>query len=150
MRMKKEVMKMSDMGVYEAKFKVNNRSLEEFDNSLNFIKKKEIVISSESSKRIEKLLIVIEPLVESIQGKLSTTTAISEHSILDIIRERHPTDWQIYKEELISLRTRLKGDKIHISDKDVELLNDVADALDSECADLFKRMSEVSSGHYRK
>lgn len=142
-RKKKEVKEMSDLGVYAAKFKTNHHSLEEFDNSLSFFRgKEEITTSPKITSFIDKLLTVLEPITENIQGRLSASMAISEHSIIDIIRERHSTEWQTYKEELIMLKLKLMQKKFTLTKKDFDILNDIADALDSECASLFRRMSE--------
>lgn len=134
---------MSDLGVYAAKFKVNNHSLEEFDSSLSFFRgKEEVVKTQKTTPAIKKLLTVIEPITENIQGRLSDSMAISEHSVIDIIKERHLREWQRYKEDLVALKTKLSTEKFALSKRDFDILNDIADALDSECASLFRRMSE--------
>lgn len=91
---------------------------------------------------IDQLLDVIEPLLESIEGNLSESTAISERRIVDIMKDRHSKEWQTYRKKIKQLHSKLNSSEFKLSESDFRLLNDIADALDAECANLFRRMSE--------
>jgi len=134
---------MGDLGNYASKFNINSKSLKEFDDALRFVKeKKEITRTPETAEIINKLLNVISPILESIKGSLSESIAINEHSVASIIKNRHNRDWPTYREQIQKLYSKLTSSKITLSHGDFQLLNDIADALDAECANLFRRMSE--------
>lgn len=134
---------MGDLDIYASKFNVNSKSLKEFDEALRFVKgKKEITKTLEVANNIRKLLNVINPILESMKGNLSESTAISERSVVEIIKNRHNKDWPIYRKRIRELHSKLNSDKFTLSESDFQLLNDIADALDAECASLFRRISE--------
>ena len=133
---------MGDLGIFASKFSINSKSLKEFDDALHFIKgKNEITKTPEVAETIKKLLNVINPISESIKGTLSESTAINERNIVDIIKNRHERVWPTYKEDIQKLSSKLNSDKFQLSRNDFRLLNEIADALDAECANLFRRMS---------
>lgn len=134
---------MGTLGIFASRFNVNTKSLEAFDEALRFFKKKEeIKKTPEVKAKIDKLLDVIEPIVENIEGNLSESIVISERNVVDIIKERHHNEWPTYKEKIKQLHSKLTSDKFKLSEIDFQLLNDIADALDAECGNLFRRMSE--------
>ena len=134
---------MGDLGNYASKYNINSKSLKEFDDALRFVKeKKEITKTPETADIIGKLLNVIDPIVESIKGDLSESTVINERSVAEIIRNRHNREWPTYRERIQKLRSKLASNRFTLSQSDFQLLNDIADALDAECANLFRRMSE--------
>jgi len=134
---------MGDLGNYASKFNINSKSLKEFDDALRFVKeKKEITRTPETAEIINKLLNVISPILESIKGSLSESIAINERSVASIIKNRHNRDWPTYREQIQKLYSKLTSSRITLSHGDFQLLNDIADALDAECANLFRRMSE--------
>lgn len=134
---------LSNLGVLASKFNINNKSLKEFDESLHNIRGKEALLRSKTDKEsINKLLNVISPISDLISGKLSESTNVSESRLIDIIKERHGHDWPMYRDRILKLNLKLKSDKIELTKNDLNLMNDIADALDSECTNLFHRMSE--------
>ena len=134
---------VSNLGVLASKFNINNKSLKEFDESLRILRgEKEIRKTGENVNVINKLLNVISPISDLISGVLSESTNVSERRVIDIIKERHSHDWPTYREKILELNSKLKSDKIALSKNDFNLMNDIADALDSECTNLFHRMSE--------
>lgn len=135
---------MSDLGIFASKFSVNSRSLKEFDEALRFMRgKKEITRTGQAAEIIDKLLNVINPISEAIEENLSESTAINERSVVDILKSRHEREWPTYKEKILKLGFKLNSAKFELSEDDLQLLNDIADALDAECANLFRRMSEI-------
>lgn len=134
---------MGELGIYASKLSINIKSLKEFDEALRFIKgKNEMVRAGESAKAIDKLLTVINPISEAIKGNLSESTSITEHSIIHILKNRHEREWPVYKQRILELSSRMNSNKFRLGQNDFQLLNDIADGLDAECANLFHRMSE--------
>lgn len=134
---------MGTLGIFASRFNVNTKSLEAYDEALRFLKKKdEIKKTPEVKANIDKLLDVIEPILENIEGSLSESTAINERSVVDIIKERHDREWPTYRKKLKQLYSKLTSSEFKLSEGDFRLLNDIADALDIECGNLFRRMSE--------
>jgi hypothetical protein len=133
---------MGDLGILVSKFSVNSKSLKEFDEALRYLRgKKEIERTPDTAEIIDKLLNVVNPIAEVIKGNFSESTAISERKIVNILRNQHGKEWPSYRKRIIELSCKLASDKFQLSDDDYQLLNDIADALDAECADLFRRMS---------
>jgi hypothetical protein len=89
----------------------------------------------------ENLLYVLRPVSETIEGMLSKSTVLDEQKIVDILKRRRITDWQRYKEQIVNLTSRISSENVSLGQGDFELLNDVADAIDIECASLFRRIS---------
>ncbi|MEM2112052.1 MAG: hypothetical protein QXX08_09285 [Candidatus Bathyarchaeia archaeon] len=134
---------MGDLGVYASKFNLNSKSLKEFDEALRFLmENKKVTRTSEVTAIINKLLNVINPILESIKGNLSASITVNERSVVDIIRNRHNREWPTYRERIQELQLKLNSNEFTLSQTDFQLLNDIADALDAECANLFRRMSE--------
>ena len=134
---------MGTLGVFASRFDVNTKSLEAFDEALRFLKKKEEIKKTPEVKAIiDKLLGVIEPILENIEGNLSESTAISDRSVVDIIKERHDREWPTYRKKIKKLYSKLNSSEFKLSENEFRLLNDIADALDAECGNLFRRMSE--------
>lgn len=67
--------------------------------------------------------------------------SIDEHSIVEILQQRHSKDWQEFKTQIIRLTKKLELSEPRLTNENFDLLEDIADALDAECAELFKRMS---------
>lgn len=134
---------MGELGIYASKLSINIKSLKEFDEALRFIKgKNEVTRTGEAAKVIDKLLNVINPISEAIKGNLSESTSITEHSIINILKNRHEREWPVYKQRILELSSKMNSTKFQLGENDFQLLNDIADGLDAECANLFHRMSE--------
>lgn len=135
---------MGDMSVFASKFTRSSISLKEYDEVLRYLKKnKTIAKTEEIEERISNILKVIDPISEVIEGKLSRNTVIDERSIVRTIKQKHEKEWYSYKKKIIDLNSKLRKIRFTLTDKDFDLLNDIADALDIECGYLFKRLSEV-------
>ena len=135
---------MTELGIFSSEFSVNSKSLRDFDEALRFIReKKEVTRTGKAAKMIDKLLIVIHPITDVINGTLTESRAISERSVIEIIRSRHEQEWPTYRENILKLSAKLNSEKFKLSEDDFRLLNDIADALDAECANLFRRMSDI-------
>jgi hypothetical protein len=116
-------------------------SLKDYDDALRYLKKKDISKNPETDAKIEKILRVVNPVSDAIQGKLSISIEIDENSVLDIIRQKHEKDWFLYKDKIVKLNHKLLNGDFELSRQDIDVLNDIGDALDVECGTLFKRLS---------
>lgn len=134
---------MVDLSVLAARLRVNTKSLEEFDEALRFLRGiDEITRLPKEEEMLEKLMRVIKPVSLHLSGRLSASVVISEYRIVDIIRERHNREWVTYQKGIDQLVAKLESERFKLSVLDIELLHDIADALDAECANLFRRISE--------
>jgi hypothetical protein len=133
---------MSDFGLLATRFNENTILLRKFDNALRYFKAKgRPVEQSRAVEQKENLLYVLRPVSETIKGLLSKSTILDEQKIVDILKRRRINDWQRYKEQIIQLTHKLSSSSVDLNREDFELLNDVADAIDIECASLFRRIS---------
>jgi hypothetical protein len=136
---------MSKLGLISSKFDINSRSLKEFDESLLALKEKKYQPeSSELTDAINKILKIVKPISESVRNNLTTSSEISENSIILILKERHGRNWSEYQESILSLGEKFttSAPSLQLTEKDFQLLEDIADALDAECEFLFQRMNE--------
>ena len=134
---------MGDLGIFASKFNINSKSLKEFDSALHYLRNSTLITKTPKEKEmIDKLLSVVDPISEVIKGKLSDSTVINERSILEILKVRHDKEWPTYKERILKLNSKLSSDQFQFSNDDLLLLNDIANAIDAECVNLFRRMSE--------
>ena len=135
---------MGEMSVYASKFNKRSVSLREFDEVLRFLRQhKDVIRTTETEHRIQNLLKVTEPISDVIKGNLSNNTIIDEKRLVLNIKQRHEKEWFSYKEEILTLNSKLKECKFTLTASDFDILNDIADALDVNCGYLFKRLSEL-------
>ena len=135
---------MSKLGVIALRFDNNSRSLKDFDEALRYFREKtDIIKDADTEKHINRMLTVLTPISDAIKNKLSRTEEISDQNIIKILKARHEKDWATYKSRLLKLEEKVNSDTFQLSKKDYDILNDVADAIDVECNDLFNRMGET-------
>lgn len=133
---------MSDFGLLASRFNDNTNLLRNFDVALRYFKKLDIYEdSTQTSEHVEKLLYVLKPVSETLNGFLSKTMSFDEQKITAILKQRRIRDWLEFKEHLIRLTDSLSSGETRMNQDDFEVLNDVADAIDMECANLFRRIS---------
>jgi hypothetical protein len=134
---------MGDLGIFASKFSINSKSLKEFDKALYFLRNGgEITRKPQEKEMLDKLLNVLQPVSVVIGGNLSDSTTINERGIMETLKNRHSKDWGAYKDKILSLNLKLNSETFTITQEDLGLLNDIANALDAECFNLFRRMSE--------
>lgn len=130
---------MSDFGIFASRFQVNNETLEEFENAIrHFRMKDDFVLKNE--KYVQVVCDVLTPITKSINGKLSNSFQFENQNIVEILRKRKSKTWPTYKEQVIKLHNKFDSEKSSLSDTEIGILNDIADAMDIECSKLFKRM----------
>jgi hypothetical protein len=141
--LERRIDKMGDLGIFASKFSINSKSLKEFDSALHYLRASAVVTKTHMEKEmIDKLLSVVGPISEVIRGNLSDSTIVNERNILEILKSRHDREWPAYKERILKLNSKLSSDRFEFSNDDFLLLNDIANALDAEIVNLFRRISE--------
>lgn len=116
--------------------------MRKFDSALGHIKQ----ISSERNttqkyNETNDILAVLKPIKKKLLGQNSNTLILNEDAVTAALNQSHQDDWQQFKNGLINLVEKLEGEHQSFSEYDVMILEDVADALDMECASLFRQMS---------
>lgn len=137
--MEKRVKKMSDITLFAVKISNNSETLKNFDEALRKIKDNNCDTETRQKNNL-KLLHTIQPLSDNLKGKL-TATPINENEIIEIMKEKHINNWQHYETRLFEVTKKLEEEK-KLENPDFDILNDVADALDKESANLYKRMGQ--------
>ncbi|MEM2161121.1 MAG: hypothetical protein QXN55_09230 [Candidatus Nitrosotenuis sp.] len=132
---------MSDLGVFTTKLFLNSNSLRQYNTSLRLLNKKVETSSRINENEISGLLFVLKPIVKKLSGLNSSTIGLNERALVDSLNQRHLTDWQQYKDRLVNITANLESNVPHVSKEDLSALEDVADALDVECANLFRSIS---------
>ena len=132
---------MSDFGIFASRFQVNNETLTDFETAIRYVKiKKDNTQLKNDEKYIEIIINILSPIVQSIQGKLSDTLSFENQNIVEILRKRKSKTWPIYKNHIIKLQEKINSGNLSLSEQELVILNDIADAMDIECSKLFKRM----------
>jgi len=136
--------KMSDVGLFNALFETNMRSLETFDEAIKFFKKHNKESSVNKQKAISALTNVLSPIVEAIDKRPGTSTAVNEVNILNILQktvaEKRGNDWHKYQAAIKLLLYRITSEDVNLTDAEYALLNDIGDALDIECNRYYQRI----------
>jgi hypothetical protein len=133
---------MSEVGLLNSRYDLSQRSLEAFDEGLYHLWGKHQRGDSDTSRHINSLLSILSPLSERMQNQreLSVAEEIDESSIIETLKQRkRSSDWDTFRFRLNNLVERLKRGESDITADDSALLNDVADALNHECSQYFKR-----------
>ena len=130
---------MSDFGIFASRFQVNNETLEEFENAIRNFRIKSNSISKDE-KYARSVCDVLMPVTKSINGKLSDSLQFENLNIVEILRKRKSKTWPTYKEKIIHLNDKFNSENFSLSNEEIQILNDIADAMDIECSKLFKRM----------
>lgn len=134
---------MSDLSSFISRFHDNTNLLKQFDDALRYFKHLTRQEDPEKTKKqLQKLLLILKPIGELLNGRLSDTLRFDEQSIIEILQQRHPKDWQQYRGHVIALADKLNSGNTNFTENDYNVLNDIADAVDTECANLFRRLSE--------
>jgi hypothetical protein len=132
---------MTDVGLFSNRFFVNTEALRKFDESVRFFRiKRPLAELNTNRDKVQNLLRVLQPIRDGLNGKLSESMVIDDQGVVKILRDRHSLKWQSYRAQINDITTRLEDEKIELSHDDLVLLNDIADALDSHCATLFRRI----------
>jgi hypothetical protein len=134
---------MGNTGLFASKYFLNTNSLKQFSSALRYLKQ---AINSDTNAElsgieVQKLLIVLRPLNEALEGYISKSTLLDGQSVVDILNQKYSDNWQKYKTRITNITKMLESGEKKISTSDIEILEDIADAMDIECGILFRRIS---------
>jgi len=131
---------MSDLSLISQKFNVTTENLVSFNKTLDTLRQNPEISNLELSQK--KLLNILNPLVALIDGKNTNKLTVDLRSIVDILHQQHDENWLQFVSEFKQLINKLNSESTStLSDNDLNILDDVADAIDAECAYLFRRIS---------
>ena len=134
--------KLSDLGLFASRFNSNTIFLTQFDEAVRYFKRtKDNRSAQEVRRQTQKLLQVLIPVSKKLAGNLTKTMYIDDQSIIEDLHKRNSKNWQQYRNRVIQLSRRLAAGDTDITSDDFKILNDVADAIDNDCATIFRRMS---------
>jgi len=132
---------MSAFGIFASRLQINNETLEEFEDSLRYLRTRKIPSNQEQDEYcLEKLNNVIHPIVDNLNGNLSNTMLLDDRNIVEILRRRKVKNWPTFKDNFIILAKKISSKNLELNESEISLLNDVADAIELECSKLFRRM----------
>ena len=118
-----------------------SKTLEEFDKALfSFYKGKNKTIKKQAA---QFLLKIIEQVYENSIGNLTTNTRLNDWSVTNLLHQRHDQNWTSYKNRIASTKHKLESENYILTDEELKVLEDIADAIDTECETLLKRMREI-------
>lgn len=132
---------MSDIGLSGAQFEINQEILQAFDNAVGKIQTHAI---SNKKSIADALLSIMEPIAESMQFKVNTITLVDEYSIMEFLKKkimsRKESDWDQYVQVFQNMIARMKANDIDFNNEEIEILNDIGDALNEECNRHYRKM----------
>ncbi len=131
---------MSDLGSFSFRFHETTNSLRDFDSALRYLRQRSIQGPDRTREEVAHLLRVLKPVTEVLNGTLSGTAIFDEQFLVSTLRQRSTREWQLRRTEIIELTQKLMSGKYALSANDLSILNDVADAMGTECASLFRRI----------
>jgi len=125
---------MSDIGLSGAQFEINQEILRTFDSAVGKIQSHAI---SNKKSITDALLRIMEPMAESMQFRVNTITLIDEYNIMEFLKRkamsRKRCNWDQYIQSFRNMIARIKTDDIDFKNEEIEILNDIGDALNEEC-----------------
>ena len=127
------------LGLLATRLYMNRNSLLRFDAAIRSIRRSDPGRGYGGRENVDGLLSVMGPVAGRIRGDYSGTIALDDGAIVENLRAMHPDDWQEYAGRLVAETSRMES-RPEAGPGDIGILEDVADALDAECAGLFRDM----------
>lgn len=131
---------MSDFGLLSVNLDKTSTHLREFSNAIDYLRKNSDVFNDDFRNAVKNLSEVLIPLNKLVQGELPRSITLDEESIMEILQQKHSDNWQLFKNLISTVTKKLEKHDTVLNPKDIECLDDVADALDTECSQLFMRL----------
>lgn len=93
---------------------------------------------------VKSLLDVLVPLDRHLRGEFYYSLGINDRGMTEFLHLRRREGWPDTRDTILLLTARLEraGGAVAFSDRDLSILDDVGDALDSECMSLYSEMRE--------
>jgi len=131
---------MSDVGLLATQLANTAKCGEDLDQALLSLKKgRTSVTASVYTQATEVTKIVLSDLLAIIDGKLPHQYQLREETT-EILREMHRIDWQEFSDKLSAMRLQLDKPDQTLRLEQMQYLEDIARAIDTECSMLFQRM----------
>ncbi len=132
---------MSDLGSFAFRFHETANSLRDFDRALRYLRQSTGKKPERAREEVNHLLKVLDPITEALNGSISGRALFDEQYAVNELQHRSTKDWQNRRLEIIGLTKRLASGVHELTKSDLAILNDIADAVGTECAGLFHRIS---------
>ena len=132
---------MTDFGSIAARFDITSFYLREFSEAIHLLREERSQSKEEVKDSLNKLLRILDPIKQNLEGELSQSISIDEHSVTEILQQKHDRDWQQFKKSVLEITLKISEGKANFSVSEIEILEEIADAVDMECAQLFKKIS---------
>lgn len=127
-----------------ARLDSNQDLLSAFTKSIQYIQTKKKSDEHERKYIKNVLSSILFALEESLNNKISQNHNIEGRSILRNLQSLNTTkykkDWNVYTQNIISLSKKINNDDLVLKTDEISILNDIAEALDNECDQIFNRM----------
>ena len=130
---------MADLSILAHRLYDNTKVLEAFDKAIRHFKQQKIV-TKDDVEFVNYMIAVMKPLLVILDDGLSDACTFSVDSVARIIRLKQGSNWQQYRILLQELVQKIDSMDYSFLVEDFQILDDVGDALDTECANLFRRM----------
>lgn len=131
---------MSDLSLISHKFDVTTENLINFNKSLDILKRQNNIL--DDPKYTKQILKILEPLSNILNGSSSNRLTIDVKSIIEILHQQHNDDWDSFIRQIKQLVQKLQNpSEIKLNEYELCHLDNVANALDAECAHLFRKIS---------
>lgn len=132
---------MSDLGAIGTNLHRATKLLEPYISALRDVKSRGGCVERPDEAR--SFLAVLNPLSRHLRGKTYFVLGINGEDMSEFLRLRHRERWPSIKDGIISVESKLEegaGGRVDLFGEDVSILGYVSEALDNECASMFKEM----------
>ncbi len=135
---------MSDISMLSARLDSSQDLLSAFTKSIQYIQTRKN-LDEQERKYIKNILSsILFALEESLNNKISQNHNIEGRSILLNLQSLNTTkykkDWNVYIQNIISISKKISNDDLVLKTDEISILNDIAEALDNECDQIFNKM----------
>lgn len=114
-----------------------NRLIEKIDAALEYLTEHRKL----NARHHDNLIEILEPIVETINGELSTDTAsFSESSVVRELKYKHNAEWSAYRAYFPKLLEKLR-ENAALDAYDENLLREIAEALDDVATDIIDKVT---------
>ena len=132
---------MSDLGAIGTNLHRATKLLRPYISALSTVKSRGGCVERPDEAR--SFLAVLNPLSRHLRGKTYFVLGINGEDMSEFLRLRHRERWPSIKDGILSVESKLEkgaGGRVDLSGEDLSILANVSEALDNECASMFKEM----------
>lgn len=132
---------MSDLGLLSLKLNQTSTHLKQVNSAIDLIRTNSVHDDEKIKNSSMKLLEVLQPIRKLLHGEISKSLTINEQNIVQILQQMHTKNWVDFKNQINTVTHKLEKYDLNLSNQEIDCLDDVADAIDTECAQLFRRIN---------